>query len=121
MAVEQSRFDQSLPYAASKCKEFEGCSMPADCKGENIDIEGRKGSYGRHEDCRMLDQLSAGSPPPFGDGKVSDDSSDEYCGHVRLILSPFLPPPLFSLFVNFQLPLLQIKELHTIIYYHYKL
>lgn len=85
-AVEQSRFGLSVPYVANNCKEFEGCSMPVDCKRENLDIEGRKGKYGRHEDCRMppvsqADQLSAGSPPSFGDGKVSDDSSDEYRGH----------------------------------------
>ena len=66
--------------------------MPVDCKCENLDIEGRKGS-GRHEDCRMppvsqADQLSAGSPPPFGAGKVSDDSSEEYRGHVRFDISP---------------------------------
>ncbi|XP_023554232.1 BRCA1-associated RING domain protein 1 [Cucurbita pepo subsp. pepo] len=84
--VEKSRFVQSTPCAGPNCKEFQGCSMPADCKCENLDIESRKGSYGRHEDCRMppvsqTDQLSAGSPPPFGDGKVSDDSSDEYRGH----------------------------------------
>lgn len=85
--------------------------MPVDCKRENLDIEGRKGKYGRHEDCRMppvsqTDQLSAGSPPSFGDGKVSDDSSDEYRGHVRLILSLF-PSPFFFL-VIFLLLLLQI-------------
>lgn len=80
--------------------------MAVDCKHENIDIEGRKGSYGRHGDCRMppvsqTDQLSEGSPPPFGDGKVSDDSGDEYRGHVRFDTFPISSSHLFFVFCCF--------------------
>lgn len=103
MPVEQSPFGHSVPHDANLCKEFEGCSVPVDCKYENQNIEGRNDSYGRHEECRMppvsqADQLSTGSPPPFGDGKVSDDSSDEYRGHVRFDVLPISSSSLLFIF-----------------------
>lgn len=48
----------------------------------------------------QTDQLSSGSPPSFGDGKVSDDSSDEYRGHVRFVALPISTPFLLSVYVS---------------------